>query len=213
MNRCVGVLVVFLICAALMIATGVTSAYAQNSEAKYSVIDVESWDVLYMRSKADSDADIVGAIPAHGSGITIVPRSSAKGTWLHVDYHGARGWVNSRYLASGRQQTGVPSTLATRLNCAGTEPFWSLDIADGQAKFSPAGEKDVLYYTNVAKIAVNRSSTWAIEARESANAEIATILVRGTGQCNDGMSDKEYAYEVFADFSGGPVVNGCCSAY
>jgi SH3-like domain-containing protein len=62
----------------------------------YRVRNVESWDVLNMRSGPSSSRRIVGEIDPYGSGIHCL--GPCKGRWCRVSWRGIKGWVNMRYL-------------------------------------------------------------------------------------------------------------------
>jgi N-acetylmuramoyl-L-alanine amidase len=61
----------------------------------YMVIDVAAGS-LSIRFGPGADSAVVGTIPPSGRGIRIV--GTCAGQWCPIDYRGARGWVNRRYL-------------------------------------------------------------------------------------------------------------------
>jgi N-acetylmuramoyl-L-alanine amidase len=69
-----------------------------NPDALYRVTDVAADDVLNIRAGPDADLAIVGSIPPNGRGVRIV--GACSGQWCRIDYQGATGWVNRRYLVS-----------------------------------------------------------------------------------------------------------------
>ena len=62
----------------------------------YRVRNVESWDVLNIRTGPTARARIVGTIPPHGSGVHCLGPCS--GAWCRISWRGIVGWTNMRYL-------------------------------------------------------------------------------------------------------------------
>jgi N-acetylmuramoyl-L-alanine amidase len=62
----------------------------------YKVIDVPRDDVLNIRSEPASQSSILGTIPANGRGIQMT--GDCTDDWCKVQYNGARGWVNRKFL-------------------------------------------------------------------------------------------------------------------
>jgi uncharacterized protein YraI len=73
--------------------------------ATYRVVNVASWDVLYIRSGPGPGNDERGRIPPNTGEISIgrceVPPQGIY-RWCQVDFQGVRGWVSSRFLADER---------------------------------------------------------------------------------------------------------------
>lgn len=65
---------------------------------QYRVGGVASNDVLNIRSGPDAGSAIVSTIPPDGGGIRMT--GSCSGNWCPIDYRGAQGWVNRRFLTS-----------------------------------------------------------------------------------------------------------------
>jgi N-acetylmuramoyl-L-alanine amidase len=68
------------------------------SDFRYKVINVPSDDVLNIRSGPASQSSILGTIPANGRGIEMT--GDCMDNWCKVQYNGAHGWVNRRFLRS-----------------------------------------------------------------------------------------------------------------
>ena len=76
-------------------------ACAQESERTYRVVAVDDDDVLNIRAGPSAGYAAVGSIPPHARGVRVV--GPCRG-WCQVQYAGATGWVNGRFLAP---ETGV----------------------------------------------------------------------------------------------------------
>jgi uncharacterized membrane protein len=103
--------------------------------------------------------------------------------------------------------------LPQRLNCAGTEPFWSLSIGGGEAVFeTPEAQGPSAAHLAVdgSVAASNRLGLWALRMRSERGQE-SVALVRQAA-CSDGMSDLEYSYSIAlldADDEHS-LLDGCC---
>ncbi len=72
----------------------------QVSIGNYRVVGVASDDVLNMRRRPSVRSSIVYKLPHNASGISKgrCRRISRRATWCEIQYNGARGWVNARYI-------------------------------------------------------------------------------------------------------------------
>lgn len=202
---------IFLLGACFLSATtvGVT---AKEENSQFRVKDVDEWDVLYVRENPDTSAKIIGALPSDAREIRIIKKKNEAPDWRRIAYRDLKGWVNAAYI---EPDTGDdrPGNLATRLNCLGIDPAWQLTLADGKAHFVPAGESEQLLYTRIPKMAVNRATTWAIEAEDAKTQQTAVFLIRSSGACTESRAVEELPYEMFGNFTNGVVVNGCCTPF
>ncbi len=191
----------------------ITPAVAEEKEAEFRVKDVDKWDVLYVREEPDVKAKIIGALPSDAREIKLLrQRKDAAPDWKRISYRNIKGWVNASFIEVDPGDS-KPHSLATRLSCLGAEPAWDLTIADGKALFMPVGEKKQLLYTRIPKMAVNRATTWAIEAQDASTEQDAVFVIRASGECVQGAGTEKRPYEVFGNFTNGSVVNGCCEPY
>ena len=100
---------------------------AEDLPALFSVTGVASDDVLNIRAAPDPSSDILGALTPDATGIEVISESDG---WASINVEDRSGRVAARYL---RPMGHAPwYQLQIPLHCAGTEPFWSLDI-DPQA--------------------------------------------------------------------------------
>jgi uncharacterized membrane protein len=103
--------------------------------------------------------------------------------------------------------------LPERLNCTGTEPFWSLSIGGGEAVFeTPEAQGPAAAHFAIDRgvAASNRLGLWALRMRSERGQE-SVALVRQAA-CSDGMSDLEYSYSIAlldADDEHS-LLDGCC---
>jgi uncharacterized protein YgiM (DUF1202 family) len=66
----------------------------------YRVANVESWDVLHVRSGAGMGYESISELPATASNIKIISNKKEVGgaTWVKIQWKSQSGWVNRRYL-------------------------------------------------------------------------------------------------------------------
>ena len=96
--------------AALTVMTAGPAA-ATSGPGCFSVINVESWDVLNVRAGPSARAPIVGTIPPHQHGIIsqsgpcVPPHKPLPSRWCPITHFtgsgSAKGFVKRRYLAAG----------------------------------------------------------------------------------------------------------------
>jgi uncharacterized protein YraI len=71
-------------------------AWGREGERTYRVVAVEHDDVLNIRAGPSAGHRIIGEIPPSGRGVRLTGPCRS---WCPVNYNGATGWVNARYLA------------------------------------------------------------------------------------------------------------------
>jgi len=95
--------------------------------------------------------------------------------------------------------------------CSGTEPFWNLKVHPKGIKFETPYDQSVRYLEaepqGFANVGTDYTKIYHTRSADST----ATIIIRNAdGKCSDGMSDKDYGYEVmFMDSKLGDML-GCC---
>jgi uncharacterized membrane protein len=179
----------------------------------YAVRDVAANDSLNVRSQPGARSEMLMRLPHDARGIRVTGRWMAEGpsVWWEVITTGGQattGWVNHRYLAAepGEAQSTYP------LQCAGTEPFWSLRLDDRHAAYS-SPETELLTLS---------ASSW-IRSRNSPGVFAIQLSSDGDGlsgngyatidrtACSDGMSGFEYPFEATVIMPDQTVLDGCCS--
>jgi uncharacterized membrane protein len=116
-----------------------------------------------------------------------------------------------RFLAPDPQPQVGASGLPVGLTCAGTEPFWSLKLAQGSAVYSDLSGAAFALGLQGSRVAEGRPGFPVQLGLAGAEAN-ATALVRPLA-CSDGMSDRSYPWSVdliLNTASGGRYVTGCC---
>ena len=176
----------------------------------YRVTGVEAGDVLNVRAQPDPSAEIVGMLEPEAGGVVVAgTRMEVDGSvWWQVAGDDRLGWVNARYLAPA--DDAPPTGDETfPLQCTGTEPFWSVRVAEGEARFETP---------------MDEGETWQAGPMTRANGLVGRHAIRlesegGVGHlaiwrnhrfCSDGMSDIGFPYEGIVAAPDGTVYAGCC---
>ncbi len=201
--------------AAAVLLTGIhpTPAWSQP----HSVTGVNPDDFLNIREDIDytlevSASKVVGKIPHNASDVMVTGISVDIGDaiWRQVDYNGTVGWVNERYLKPTSLLLEQPETL----NCAGTEPFWSVMIDEHASNFtSPDLEQPTqLEYLRM-EPGIGRTDLWAHYLGSIDGKHALTVIVQYTEACSDSMSDLTFDFEAILLGLGGTgaPAHGCCS--
>jgi uncharacterized membrane protein len=169
----------------------------------YSVVNVRPGDFLNMRVAPSPTARIVATIPHDATGIVLTGRR-APGDWAEVTFQRRRGWVNARFLGLASGQYAIPAFL----DCAGTEPFWSIRLSPGYAHADLMfAERRYQFRITRFHKAMNRTDI-ALVRGAARNASLQ-LIVRNES-CSDGMSDNTYPYSAVALISGLNTIAGCC---
>lgn len=193
-----------LICAALIAGICACDAAESNLPMTLSVSDVPDTDTLAIRSGPSADETRIGDIPANGHGI-VAGQPGDNMNWLHVTYGGRTGFVSTRFLSYG--DGGNPYGLPVRLQCSGTEPFWTIQIGYRSAYLVFAGSQA---RTNFALgDPVTAMGQTNVHMLPGAGSDAESFLLIEAETCSDGMSEKEYPYSLKARVDGG-LLSGCC---
>lgn len=191
--------------------------------ATYVVTGLRPGDFLNLRNAPRSTGNMIGRLP---EGIEVQVMNMATGDWAYVDTGVTAGYVNFRYLANlapstnwnGAPQPSVGQSPNRRFNgmvigidCQGTEPYWTLDIANDRTVsynqlIGGASPPAMLLQ------ATPSSSTGGYPFAFNAAPFSGTINAE---QCTDGMSDVAYNMSLVLQVpnqSGGVnVLYGCCN--
>lgn len=176
---------------------------AQSFPALYDVNGVSAGDVLNVRRQPNASSEKLGALSAAQVNVEVIARDPG-GKWGLVNIGEQSGWVALRYL---RPQEPGSAVLTNAFWCFGTEPFWSLDVIDGQgATFSTPDAQTIALPAGAPQPGANYIDRFLLDLGGN------TALLRRE-LCGDGMSDRSFgiAIDLFGPLSGGRLYSGCCS--
>ncbi|KUF10669.1 COG3650 family protein [Pseudoponticoccus marisrubri] len=186
-----------------MILAGAVAA--QNLPALYDVTDVASDDILNVRNRPSASSTVIGTLAFDARGVEVV---ETQDNWGRVNVDGVSGWASMRFL-SRQPDSDLPHAL--RFDCFGTEPFWSLEVTQGNSAIfsTPEGRSKAFRIGNVTT-ASGRPFPHAVLG--TAPGENIALVV-GREICSDGMSDNLFGHDGTVVLSGYDmqVYSGCCS--
>ena len=179
---------------------------AEGYPALHDVSGVSANDVLNVRAGPGAKNPVVGTLAPDARDVEVI---RVEGNWGLVNTSESTGWASLKFLE--RQFDGdLPN--GQRLGCFGTEPFWGLNIRQGQTAVlntpdSPVGE---VFGVGLFQRAYAPLTKYVLLG-EGGGRELAVVVTQA--YCDDGMSDREYGYDATVIVSGanGPVLSGCCS--
>lgn len=176
----------------------------------YRVTGVAAGDVLNIRAQPDPAAQIAGTLAPDASGVAVAgTRMETNGAvWWQVVGGDGLGWVNARYLtpADDAPPTGDETFP---LRCTGTEPFWSVSVTGGEARFETPMEEAKTWQAGPMTRAAGLTGRYAIRL-ESGDGVGHLAAWRNHRFCSDGMSDIGFPYEGIVVTPDGTVHGGCC---
>lgn len=201
---------------ALCVALVLTSAPGWPEEVPdpalhYQVVDVAAGDQLNVRRQPGTDAEMLGGLVPGAENLVITGSVMDVGgaDWweiVFVEGYLNSGWVNGRFLAPMVEQepeSGYPMV------CSGTEPFWSLDLGEGQASYSTPDEKPMALSAGPWMMASGQIGRFAVGLERDGALGYAGIW-RENDFCSDGMSDIRHPFGIILIRPDGEVLAGCC---
>jgi len=182
---------------------------AQDFPSIFNVVDVAADDVLNIRAAPDAGAEIIGSLGPNETGVEVVS-TGADGGWGQVSAGERAGWVSMRYLERVGPEMGFQRSLPRPMRCYGTEPFWSMTLADGgDAYETPEAGSEPLGLRAEERFGLDGFASYSRPYEGSR----LTLLV-DPQVCSDGMSDRVFGLRarlVLTDPEGAEVRRGCCT--
>jgi len=179
-----------------------------EAPAWVEVVNVASDDVLNVRAEPDAGSEIVGTLaPGAGPVEIALTRQIGEARWGLVATQEGSGWINLAYASPADVAMIGDSPVPDGTICAGTEPFWSLELSDGAGIYSDFEIERETYEISESESARSRPWPWMFGLRGSGLALLTPEL------CSDGMSDLPYAWSILMirhDESGHALYEGCC---
>lgn len=183
-------------------------------EWRYEVSGVRADSALNVRAQAGTEAAVIGHLAADASGVVVtgVRRPVRASVWWEIAWPAAESgfaWVNARYLTptepGGERETDFP------LACSGTEPFWSLRIEAGKARFDRMDGERETWQAGGWNHAGGRWGTFAVRLDAAAGEQPGQAAIqRDFRFCSDGMSEFQYPYDLLLITPDETVLSGCC---
>ena len=170
----------------------------------WSVAGVAADDKLHIRKTASASAEIVGDL-APGTGSLVELEQNEEG-WVRVRSGTVEGWVNGKFLAPVAPATGL---LPATLTCGGTEPFWTIQLADGKAKVN-SPDRPTAPELPFSSTKATHDAAFLVTPRGKGPGYSWLTVSLAPQQCSDGMSSTRYGWSTLALTAEHGFVSGCC---
>ena len=177
----------------------------------YKVVGVAAGDKLTIRAEPEeggkpTDWAALGALSADAVNVLGTGRSKEVGKqrWTEIVAGGTTGWVNTRFLAVADEPEKLEHMTFL---CAGTEPFWGVTLGPKDGEFSTPETKAELTVERV-QPAMGRFFPLLYRLRGQ-NGQALRATVSHQTWCSDGMSDYDFAFQVFLSDDEN-FYEGCC---
>jgi uncharacterized membrane protein len=95
------------------------------------------------------------------------------------------------------------------LACLGTEPYWSLELNEGNVIYKDLEENTTHYEINNIFPSQNHNNRWFVIAMEASQSPLYMTLNK-SNQCSDDMSDFKYQYDI-SILMNNQYFSGCCN--
>ena len=197
-------LLAILLCLAALPAAATQDAWP----ALYDVTDVAADDVLNIRQHPNANATIVGELAHDARNVELI-RPDDRHQWALVNSDEGSGWVSLRYVRRlpGQWQGTMPQVT----QCAGTEPFWSLEVEGDTASYSAMDAQTQDFAIVATGPAQGRRDSFHLIAEGQDSLAVGALSVQA---CSDGMSNRAYGLKIELLIRGESTwqhVSGCCS--
>lgn len=198
--------------AVLLAAASVAAATATpDPDRRYQVVEVAADDQLNVREQPGVEGEVLGWLAFDDEDVVVTGAvmDIAGSQWWELVFDGTdgtRGWVNGRFLAPVDE---APPASGYPLLCGGTEPFWSLELEDMEARYRAIDEDALAMTAGPWRMASGAVGRFAVELEHDGQPGYAGVW-RERDFCSDGMSDIRYPFGTIVARPGGEVVAGCC---
>lgn len=199
----------------LMVVAGAAagSDASPDPSARYRVSGVAANDVLNVRAQPSAAAPIVATLAPDARNIVVTGVRTLEGTqtwWEVLPARGGPGWVNARFLAIDGSEAKTEGEFPLR--CGGAEPFWSLEIAGGEARYAAPDENDAALRAGAWIDAAGRPPGYRFVVPLTRAGRSGYVAVaRAENFCTDGMSDFDFPFLTIVILPEGRVLEGCCA--
>ncbi len=175
------------------------SAFAQGQLLQppqlVQIVNVPANDTLNVRAAALATSKDIGDLQ---NGVSVELLEIQDG-WARIIWGEGDGWISARYTRE-TLRPALPSGLPLALDCGGTEPFWDLRLYRLGTVSINGGSQPI----TASGISRNNRYAYFFQTPEATGVLRAKI-------CIDGMSDRNYGWEIDV-VTGQGMLSGCCRA-
>lgn len=193
---------------ALLVALLAVFSSTVNSQPSYYKVTSSLENYLNVRAEPSVDAADVGNLDPGAQPLEII-ETDESGNWGRIIWQETTAWVALRFLEPIELPQLADTIVPIGLLCAGTEPFWTIEIESSQnAVLNTPEAATPMSITNVS-VSKNRSEDPV--AIELFTKDYSAVTVVSRQACSDGLTDIKYNWT--ADVILQPDLNllsGCC---
>ena len=175
------------------VIASVTGAHAQSHPPQYmAVTGIAEGAMLDVRAAPSAEAEIVGDIPPHATGIEVTA-TDPSGEWGRILWTDGNAWLPMEHLAPAPVATVGETALPAGLQCGGTEPFWTLKLSGANAVYSDLGDRFMALTLLGVRVAEGYRDFPVAMQFNAENGQILSVIAPRP-DCTDDMSDRAYPY-------------------
>jgi len=182
------------------------TAFSQSGY--YQVAELEDSNHLNVRAEPTADSADLGDIASNSKPYEVI-ETDETGKWGKILWLEGSGWVALKYMVPIQVEQLLQTEVPVGLVCAGTEPFWTIELQSQQTAVFTTSE-----FTNSLSVVAakpSRNGAGFPVAVELQSEHYSTISVLKRAACADGMSDISYGWTI--DTAIQPqlqLLSGCC---
>ena len=181
---------------------------ADLKSSYYRVADLSEGDHLNVRSEPSATSSDIGDL-ARSSRPWEVLETDPTGRWGRIVWQESNGWVALRYMTKINIKHLAGTIVPIGLDCAGSEPFWLLEIeSQDSIRFTATDFTRPMSVSEVTQATNNDTTVVAISSLTSSSSNMAVIR---NSQCTDGKTESKYGWSADV-ITQSPVklYSGCC---
>lgn len=99
------------------------------------------------------------------------------------------------------------SSFASTISCAGTEPFWHIDIKGKTLEYSSPETPEGAKFTVTT---IQEAAGAPTDLAKVIKTQFTSLTIVRGSDCTDGMSEQTYTHHAVYEI-GGSVLYGCCN--
>lgn len=173
----------------------------------YKVVDTLTEHLNVREAPSSASLDIGNLAP--GSQPYEILETDDSGNWGRILWLDKTGWVAMNFMQAIEIPHLANTIVPIGLLCAGTEPFWTMEIESAESAVLSTTES--ITPMSLSNVSVSKNRAKDPVAIEFLTNDLTVLTVVSRESCSDGMSDINYSWA--ADLLTQPdlsLLSGCC---
>lgn len=188
-----------------LLAISASTVYAQPS---YYKVTSSLTDYLNVRAEPSVDSKDIGDIGPGAQPFEII-ETDASGKWGRIIWQETTAWVALRFMEPIELPLLANTIVPIGLLCAGTEPFWTIEIESSENAVLSTPEAATPM--SITTVSVSENRTQHPVAIELFTKDYSAVTVVSRQACSDGLTDIKYSWSanvvIQPDLN---LLSGCC---